>query len=347
MKILAIGGTGFIGPHVIRMLHERGHSVTVMHRGKTAAPLGVDEIIADRNQLSDYRVRLAQEKFDTVIDFVLVSERQARQLMETLRGITQRIVMLSSGDVYRAWGIFYGLEPGLAPGELEPMPVDEDSPLRTGPAYPEGVAQRLSQMVSWVNAEYNKVPTERVLLNDPELPGTVLRLPMIYGPGDYVHRFHLFLKRMDDGRSFIPMAEDVAACRTPRGYIEDVAAGIVLAATSKRATGRVYNICEQKAFSELEWAEKIAAAVGWQGEFILLPPDKTPAHMKAPYNAAQHLVVSSDRIRQELSYREITPEAEAFSRTIDWERANPPTAITIPIDYEAEDKAVNQLKASA
>jgi nucleoside-diphosphate-sugar epimerase len=343
MKILAIGGTGFIGPFVIQQLQQQGHSVVVLHRGKSAAPAGVHEIVADRNRLEDYREQLARERFDVVIDFVLSSQPQARQLMETLRGITPRVVALSSMDVYRAWGVFYGMEPGGP----EPLPLNEDSALRTRPPYPPEALKRVSQMVSWADEEYDKVPAERVVLGDPHLPGTVLRLPMIYGPGDYVHRFHPFLKRMDDGRRFIPFADDVAAIRTPRGYVEDVAAGIVLAATLEQASGRVYNICEQEAFSELEWAKKIAAAAGWRGDFILLPRAKAPAHLVWPNNTAQHLVVLPDRIRQELGYREVTPEQEAFARTIEWERAHPPQAVGVPFNYEAEDAAVDDLKASA
>jgi len=39
MRILVLGGTGFIGPWVVRRLHEWGHEVTVCHRGKTEADL--------------------------------------------------------------------------------------------------------------------------------------------------------------------------------------------------------------------------------------------------------------------------------------------------------------------
>src|SRR5262249_29172470 len=163
----------------------------------------------------------------------------------------------------------------------------------------------------------------------------------------YIHRFHPFLKRMDDGRPCILFAEDVAAWRTPRGYVEDVAAGIALAATSDRAAGRVYNIGEAECFSELDWAKKIATTTGWKGEFVVLPREKIPSHLVLPYNTAQHLVVSSARIREELGYREMTPPAEAFQRTIAWERAHLPQHVGIPFDYDAEDAALANLKATA
>jgi nucleoside-diphosphate-sugar epimerase len=343
MKILAIGGTGFNGSFTVRRLQQAGHEITVFHRGKTACPDGAQQIIGDRNRLDEFREVFARERFDLVIDFVMVSERQARQFMATFKGITGRAVVLSSGDAYRAWGVFYGTEPG----GLEPLPLREDSALRTQPPYSPEAAKKAHELLEWVDAEYDKVPTERVVLSSPDLPCTVLRLPMVYGPGDYIHRFYQFLKRMHDGRPFILFADDVAAMRTPRGYVEDVANGIALAASLDHAAGRVYNIGEEECFSELEWARKIAAAVGWKGEFIQLPREKTPAHLVWPYNTAQHMVVSSERIRRELGYCEITPQKDAFENTILWERAHPPQKNAAPLNYEAEDEAVGCWRATA
>jgi nucleoside-diphosphate-sugar epimerase len=246
-------------------------------------------------------------------------------------------------DVYRAWGVFQGTEPG----GLEELPLDEDSALCTQPPFTPEAAKKSQELLEWITAEYDKVPTERVVLSNPDLPCTVLRLPMVYGPGDYIHRFYQFLKRMDDGRPFILFAENVAAWRTPRGYVKDVAHGIALAATSEPAAGRIYNICETESFSELEWARKIAEATGWKGEFVQLPHEKTPAHLASPQNTAQHMVVSGERIRHELGFREITPQEEAFRRTIEWERVNPPSMIAAPLNYQAEDEALAALKATA
>ena len=202
-------------------------------------------------------------------------------------------------------------------------------------------------MYTWVDDEYDKIPAEQAVLGDPKLPGTILRLPMIYGPGDPLHRFHPMLKRIDDGRRHILFADDVAPLRTPRGYIEDVGAAVALAATEPQSAGRIYNVCEPESFGELDWARKIAAATGWDGEFVVLPHDKTPKHLLWPGNTAQHLVVSSDRIRQELGYRELLPREEAIRRTIEWERANPPAQPMAVFDYAAEDDALAQFQATA
>jgi nucleoside-diphosphate-sugar epimerase len=128
--------------------------------------------------------------------------------------------------------------------------------------------------------------------------------------------------------------------------VEDVAAAVVLLATSPQSAGRIYNVCEADSFSELEWARKIAAADGWTGEFVVMPRDRAPKHLLLPGNTAQHLVVSSERIRKELGYLETVTREEAFRRTIPWERANPPQQ-PAQFDYAAEDAALAQFKATA
>jgi nucleoside-diphosphate-sugar epimerase len=232
---------------------------------------------------------------------------------------------------------------------LQELPLTEDSELRTSRnTYPPEVLKRLrTSLYPWVDDEYDKIPVEQAVLGDPKLPGTILRLPMIYGLGDPVHRFYPILKRIDDGRKHIIFADDVAPLRTPRGYVEDVGGAIALAATSPQAAGRVYNVGELDSFGELDWARKIAAATQWGGEFVVLPHDRTPQHLLWPGNTAQHLVASSERIRKELGYVELLPREEAIRRTIGWERANPPAQPLAQFDYAAEDAALAQFKATA
>ncbi len=333
MRILVIGGTGFIGPHLVRVLSQMGHSLAVFHRGSTPADLPAESILGERRDLAAIR-----PKADVVIDLILSSGVQAKSLMGAFRGIAGRVVVASSIDVYRACGVLHGSEEG----PLEPVPLTEDSPLRTKlQTYPPAQVKMLQKLFGWIDEEYDKIPVERAVLGDPELPGTVLRLPMIYGPGDHLCRFHPVLKRIDDGRRRILFEEGWAAWRSPRGYVENVAAALALAAVSERAAGRVYNVAETPAFSELDWAGKIAAATGWDGEFITLPKERIPPHLVAPGNSAQHWEADSTLIRRELGYKEPVPLDEAIHRTIDWARAHPPGEF-IPhrFDYPAEDAAV-------
>src|SRR6202451_1737107 len=345
MRILLIGGNGFIGRFAVRALARQGHALAVFHRGTTAAPAGVEEIRGNRNQLSAWAQELKRFVPDVVIDFVISSGAQAEELMNIFRGATQRVVMLSSIDVYRAVGISHGTESG----PLQEVPLTEGSELRRclHPFPPEGL-QLMQKIFPWATDDYDKIPAERIVMsrvlndgvNDPELAGTVLRLPMVYGPGDPLHRFYPVVKRIDDGRSHIIFAETLAAWRSPRGYVENVAAAIALAATDERAARRIYNVCEEPSFSELEWARKIADEMQWKGKFVTLPTDRTPPHLMKLGNAAQHWTASSARIRRELGSAEPVAIEEAIRRTIPWERENPPEAFLAQFDYAAEDAAL-------
>jgi len=342
MKVLLIGGSGFIGPHVARDLIAQGHQVAVFHRGqsKVAQAEGARQILGDRQALGDSVPEFRRFAPDVVVDLILASERQARDLMNAFRGIAGRVVALSSGDVYRAAGILHGLEPG----PLQPVPLTEDSELRTRRnVYPPEALAMLRRAFPWLDDEYDKIPAEQQVMGNPDLPGTVLRLPMIYGPGDPLHRLHPILKRIDDGRPAILFQQEAAQWRGPRGYVENVGAAISLAVVSSKASGRVYNVAEPHPFSDLEWAQQVGRVAGWKGAVVALPKAQTPAHLQISHNPAQHWTLSSARIREELGYREPFPLDTALERTIAWERSNPPAEIDPKqFDYAAEDAALGE-----
>src|SRR5581483_5177052 len=103
---------------------------------------------------------------------ILSSGGQAEAFMQTFRGIAKRVVVLSSGDVYRAAGVLHGLEPG----PLQELPLTERSELRTKMhPYPPEVLRRLKSAFGWIDEDYDKIPVERAVMGDPQLPGTVLR----------------------------------------------------------------------------------------------------------------------------------------------------------------------------
>ena len=338
MRLLVIGGTGFIGPHIVAELIRLGHDVAVFHRGRGAVASGAREIIGDRRHIAVSGEAIRTFAADVVIDVVLSSGTQARALVELLEGHARRVVAVSSMDVYRACGVTHRLEEG----PLEPLPLREDSSaLRSKlQTYPPEQIQMLQQVFGWVDDEYDKIPVEREILGNGKVPGTILRLPMVYGPGDPLHRFQPIVKRIADGRQTIVFSADMAGWRATKGNVEDVGAAIALAAVSERAAGRIFNVGEADTMTELEWARQIARECHWNGEFIVLPDDRVPLHLRAPGNTAQQWVGDTTRIRKELGFRERVSREEAIRRTVEWERASPPTGFTPHhFDYQAEDAA--------
>lgn len=91
-----------------------------------------------------------------------------------------------------------------------------------------------------------------------------------------------------------------------------------------------------------ERVREIGQAVGWSGSVVPLGSDRLPAHLKAPYEPRQDLVVNTRRIREELGFSEVHSRAEGLRRTIEWERSNPPaTGEPGSAEYAAEDAALN------
>ena len=56
MDVLVVGGTGFVGQHLCRELHERGHEVTALSRNPGDADLP-DRVIRKSGDVTDYGKR--------------------------------------------------------------------------------------------------------------------------------------------------------------------------------------------------------------------------------------------------------------------------------------------------
>ncbi|OGL44654.1 MAG: hypothetical protein A2161_06415 [Candidatus Schekmanbacteria bacterium RBG_13_48_7] len=342
MRILIIGGTRFIGPYVVSSLHQKGHEITVFHRGKTKSelPSGVNTLHGDRRQLTDFRKELRSSNPDIVLDMIPIVEQDAISINEVFKGVAQRVVAVSSQDVYRAYGVLNNKEPGPA----DPVPLTEKSPLRQK-LYPyRGENLRDSKDPLKLMDDYDKILIERVYLKNPDLHGTILRLPMVYGPGDYQHRLFEFLKRMDDSRPVILLSESLAGWRWTRGYVENVASAISMAVVNNNAAGNIYNIGEQETLTMAEWGRKIGDAAGWHGKIMIVPDGKMPEHLLPGMNTSQQLVTDTSLLRSELKYSEHIQQHEALKRTIKWERANPPEKIPAgTFDYASEDTIIEKL----
>lgn len=343
MRILIIGGTRFIGPRVVRRLHEAGgHSVTLFHRGETKAdlPASVNQVYGDRHALSSFTDDFRITAPDVVLDMIPYTEEEARTLMGVFKGRARRVVAISSADVYRAYGCLLRLETGVP----DPVPLKEDAPLRAS-FYPY---RAQSQGPEDFKYHYDKILVERVVMSEKDLPGTVLRLPAVYGAGDPQHRLFGYLKRMDDQRPDIILEAAQARWRWTRGDVESIADAIALAVTDERAANHIYNVGERDALTEADWIRSIGHAAGWNGEVITVPKDSLPEHLESNSDYAHHLFTDTTRLRAELGYDERISREEALRRTIEWERAHPPAEIfPAEIEYAAEDALLAKLKQQA
>lgn len=336
MRVLVLGGTRFIGPMTVEQLVKTGHEVLVFHRGQSnmVLPSGIRHLYGDRKNLSTFSADFRSFAPDVVLDMFARAEADGHELVELFGGLARRLVVISSVDVYRAYDRFRGADPGPP----DPAPATETSPLRDQ-LYPYRSEAAGPEDAMY---HYDKILVERAAMSELEtLPTTVLRLPMVYGPGDYQHRLWQYLKRMDEGRPYILLPEDFARARLPRGYVEDIGDAIARCITSEHSGGRVFHVAEADHVTEFEWVQRIAAAAGWQGEIVALPDEQLPESLRLPYDTAQVWTLNSSAIRRDLGYTETTAPDDAMRKTVAWERENPPTSDNSEAsDYEAEDEAL-------
>lgn len=334
MRVLLIGGSGFIGQRVVARLQQRGHRVVIFHRGQSAPPPPeVATITGNRLEIDKYIEQIEAAAPDAAIDFLPWNDSDTQRVIDTLNGRVEHTVHLSSGDVYRAWGRF------LHGGRAEAVPLHEEAPLRTD-MYPyQGTRPGMET--------YDKVLAERAVLRayyEEGYPGTILRLPMVYGPGDPHYRTWPYVKRMLDGRPYILLGSGEAAWLWQRGYVDDVAFGIVLATERQTCIGQVYNVGSLRTRTIGAWVQAIGDVMGWEGELVYLPDEELPAHLRTTYNYQQHILYDTTKIRRELGYYELTDPAEALQRTVEWQRDHPPdNGSASRLNYEAEDAVLRRL----
>src|SRR5467141_1465365 len=123
MRVLIIGGTGFIGQRIVRALVDNEHEVRVFHRGITMAvlPLAVSHIHGERRELSRFAPLFRAWAPEVVLDTCAYVRDDLALLQDATDEIPCRYVILSSMDVYRAYAIYCRLEEGTP----DTRPFDE------------------------------------------------------------------------------------------------------------------------------------------------------------------------------------------------------------------------------
>jgi nucleoside-diphosphate-sugar epimerase len=333
MRAIVIGGTGFLGPEVVHQLVNTGSDIAIFHRGvREGARLpSVRHLHGDRHELATFGPAFRSFDPEVVIDMRPMTEEHAQQLVSTFAGLAKRSVVVSSADVYRAYGRLNLTEPGPP----DPIPLRENAPLREQ-LYADRNARPHDRTESLEH--YDKLLVERVVSSEPRLPAAILRLGMVHGPRSYRH--YPYLKRMVDGRPGIVLAEAWARWRGTLAYSENVAAAIVLAATRSEARG-AYNVGDPVPTPIADLVAAIAGAAGWTGRVVTVPSDDLPEPMRPGVGLAQELILDSTRIRNELGFTEPVATEVGVQRAVEWMLGHPPRSDEpmgrLELDYRAED----------
>ncbi|WP_034262777.1 NAD-dependent epimerase/dehydratase family protein [Actinospica robiniae] len=313
MRVVVLGGTWFVGRAICAELAARGHELLVVHRGRAEPPelSSFRHLHAERAAWPEHRAEFAEFRPDAAVD---VSALDGAGADSSLRALPDglRLVAISSVDVYRAY------ESARAGIHTDPVPLREDSPLRTA---------RHLDGPQWENLDIE----ERYLAAG----ATILRPGGIYGEHDYQHRFECILRRVRAGRQRIPFGAGTMLFSLV--YVGDVATAVAAALEAEGQEGEIYNVVEATTPSMKLYAQWILAAAGSRAELVTVPESVLPADLRITRAGAQAMLTDATKARQRLGWRERDP-AESLRRSVEWHLHHPPEAPDE--DFAADDLAL-------
>ena len=184
MRILVLGGTRFVGRHIVEAALAAGHAVDVFSRGRSAPPAGVGSLVGDR----DGDLSALDGRWDVVVDVSAYVPRQVRATAERLSGRADRYLFVSTASVY---------------ADFDVPATTEDAPLKDldDPTVEEVTAETYGGL---------KVACERAAEDAFDGPVLALRPTYVVGPEDYTDRFTSWLRRVRrGGRVAAPEAADL------------------------------------------------------------------------------------------------------------------------------------------
>jgi nucleoside-diphosphate-sugar epimerase len=317
MRIVVLGGTGFVGRAIVQELTESHHEVFVVHRGTTEPEPDTTAIHVHgaREGFAELWADIRNLKPDGLVDVNAYTRRDAQLVLGSISD-ELRLLVLSSMDVYRASGVLRG------DATQDTVPIDESGALRD--------SRYIYRDVEHPSDEYEKLDVEDEYLRRH---GTVLRLPMIYGEHDDSRREEFILRRCRAGRERIPIG--VGNLLWSRGYVRDVASAVRLALAGATA-GEIFNVCESRTWTVGRWAKEIALTFGWKGEFVFVPDEALPSDMRLTRSFAQHLLFDASKARRVLGWED-SDRCASLKASVNWHIANPPGSVG---EFSTDDAAL-------
>jgi 2'-hydroxyisoflavone reductase len=254
VRLLVLGGSGFVGRTVVMHALDRGWSVTVFNRGRTAATdARAEHVRGDRLRASDLAA-LGSRRWDAAVDTWAGAPRAVRDSASALRGVVDRYLYVSSGSVY---------DPPAPVGGDETSPTIAADPGAGGGSYPE--RKRGGELA--VEAAFGG----RALL---------ARAGTIVGPYEDVGRLTWWLLRLErGGRVLAPGPSDLALQVIDA---RDLALFLLHAASDGLAGA--YNVVSRAGHATMgELLEACSSVTGGGAELVWVDPDALVAAGVEPW----------------------------------------------------------------
>ena len=296
VRTLVIGGSKFVGRHLVAEMLRRGHQVSVLNRGKTAqAPPGVEHIQCDRKDHAALKACLQDREFDAVFDIIAYVPDDVRPLVPMLDGRVGRFVVVSTGSVYKTVDIY--------PAKEHCEKVTDNSAGDYG---------------------YNKQLIEQILFEAYEktgFPVSIVRPGIIYGPHNPVYRESLFFDRVVKSRPVLIPGDGRYLVQF--GYVDDLATLLLLCAERAEALGQAFNFAGEYSAPMDDYVEAIFGAAGRRTEVVHYDPERlgmTAADVSKifPYRWKAHTMRDISKAIYVLGYKQQVSLWQGLSEAFKW-----------------------------
>jgi 2'-hydroxyisoflavone reductase len=338
MKILIIGGTKFLGRHLVTAAQVLNHEVTLFHRGNHSSEgiENAEEIFGDRN---DDLHKLKNQNWDVVIDTCGYLPQTVKASVEALKNSVEQYVFISSISAYADFS---------NPNYDETAPVatlNEEQKIKANKINPKGeiTAVVLEDMYGALKAQCER-ETEKAFPNKT----LTVRSGLIVGSFDTTDRFTYWVMRVAKGG-------EVLAPGTPNRFVQfvdvrDLSEWIIKMVEDKQsgiynATGKPFELTMEKMLEEIKQASGSDAAFTWVDEDFLKRESvgdwgEMPLYIAESIKEAQgFLSANVDKaLEKGLSFRFLS---ETIRDTLDWRKSND-DRLKAGIDKEREKELLQK-----
>lgn len=298
MKILVIGGSYFYG-RVFVMEAAKEHDITVVNRGTySMESFGVTQVTGNRGDASLWQA--VTTDYDVLVDFCGYNEGDVANVLEHIAGRIGHYIFISTVDVYQR---------GLSGYK------DESTPLETR-RFPGEAGEYIMGKVA-LERELAQVCGQR------DIPYTILRPAILYGPFNYAPRESVFIQLMVQ-QGLLPRITD-ADGRFQLIYVKDAAQAVIKCMGNDKAFGQSYNLCGDEVVSYDMLADALLKGAGQIKEdrketpirelpMTVQEAEQQGLPLSFPVTEAESELCSNERSKAELGMEYISLE-EGMART--------------------------------
>jgi nucleoside-diphosphate-sugar epimerase len=302
---LFIGGTGLISSACSPAALEAGHELWLLNRGRSQlpAPAGCHVLHADATDEPEVARVLGGRDWDAVVQWVAYTPEQVARDLRALSGHTGQYVLISSASAYQK-----------PPAHWL---VTETTPLENP---------------FWEYSR-NKIGCERLLAAQSQVPWTVVRPSLTYGPsqipvavGSWAKPFTI-VDRMRRGAPVIVPGDGTSLWTMTHNT--DFARGLVGLLGHPGALGEAFHITSDEALTWGQIYQAVADAAGARADVVHVPTDALMAADEAEVgnlwgDKAHSAVFDNTKIRTLVpDFRATVPFAEGIRQSVAWFDADP------------------------